>query len=838
MKRRDYFNIFILCVLIVVLIILCVPADSIFGSRTDWINQHSVIPQYIRELVYQQHTLIPDFASALGSGQNIFNFSYYGLFRPDILVSYFLPQVAMVDIIIFGQIISLFLDGGLIYYWLKSHTKNSNTCLISSIFFITAAPLIFHSHRQIMFVDYMPWLILGFIAIDRFFQKNKKGLLIVSCTLIILTSYYFAIACLGILLMYAIYRSYQQIEIMTLRVKNIAIILLCMILSVCLCAFMLLPTAWAMLEGRGNANPISFIQLFIPRLSMNSLLYDPYSAGMSIIAVIALTWRCFQKQIEKKVSAIFIYICLLFPLIWFILNGFLYARSKILIPLLPIMALIIADFIESLRNAKIKKTWILATFIIFIIIYLKTDDTIRYMLVLDIICTVLLILSTRHFTKDVIAIGLSILIGSTMCLSNNKQETYIKKSEISELGNKDKIQLIQSALTNSDYGFRFDDFTKNLSTSNMVYDVNQWKNSQYSSINNRVLNEFYYDIVKNPMSARNRVATVSSSQFIFQELMGVRYVITKQKPPAQYTRIAKKGRYILAENKNAFPLIYASSNLMDEESFQGFSWEEKLQALSQSAIVEHRDKNNYISLSNNLQEFNMQDLSLVKQSKYLKIDATKEGYQINAKKDSKMILSFDQPLNGDALLIHFKVKPKNRRKDLSILINGIQNKLSSTSSIYANKNNEFHYILSSSEELKKLTVQFSKGNYEIDNIHITRLSNQILNTYREQIDEFHFDEPCSSLADIKGNIDISKDGYLVTSIPYQKGFNIKLNGKTTPYEKVNHAFIGIPIKKGHYDIQITFETPWLKEGLWISSISLLIFIGIMLKQKKERNLVI
>ena len=41
-----------------------------------------------------------------------------------------------------------------------------------------ATPLLFHSHRHIMFINYMPFLILGLMGIDLYFDKKKSWLLI------------------------------------------------------------------------------------------------------------------------------------------------------------------------------------------------------------------------------------------------------------------------------------------------------------------------------------------------------------------------------------------------------------------------------------------------------------------------------------------------------------------------------------------------------------------------------------------------------------------------------------------------------------------------------------
>ena len=52
---------------------------GVFGANMDWISQHSVIPDYFRKQFYETGNLFPEFAMNLGGGQNIYNYSYYGL---------------------------------------------------------------------------------------------------------------------------------------------------------------------------------------------------------------------------------------------------------------------------------------------------------------------------------------------------------------------------------------------------------------------------------------------------------------------------------------------------------------------------------------------------------------------------------------------------------------------------------------------------------------------------------------------------------------------------------------------------------------------------------------
>ncbi len=42
--------------------------EKIFGSRVDWLSQHSVFPEYFRQHFYDTGNLFPKFAANVGGG--------------------------------------------------------------------------------------------------------------------------------------------------------------------------------------------------------------------------------------------------------------------------------------------------------------------------------------------------------------------------------------------------------------------------------------------------------------------------------------------------------------------------------------------------------------------------------------------------------------------------------------------------------------------------------------------------------------------------------------------------------------------------------------------------
>ena len=147
---------------------------GIFGAKVDCSVSIVWLPDYFRQQFMQPESYFPNLRANLGGGQNIYHFAYYGLYSPLILPSYLLPFVKMSDYIMAVSITGLTASVLLFYYWLKSRKTDTGTAFILSLMFLLAGPMIGQYSGQIMFVDYMPFLCLALIGVDRYFEQEKK----------------------------------------------------------------------------------------------------------------------------------------------------------------------------------------------------------------------------------------------------------------------------------------------------------------------------------------------------------------------------------------------------------------------------------------------------------------------------------------------------------------------------------------------------------------------------------------------------------------------------------------------------------------------------------------
>lgn len=77
------------------------------------------------------------------------------------------------------------------------------------------------------------------------------------------------------------------------------------------------------------------------------------------------------------------------------------------------------------------------------------------------------------------------------------------------------------------------------------------------------------------------------------------------------------------------------------------------------------------------------------------------------------------------------------------------------------------------------------------------------------------------------------DSWIYFSVPYDEGWSAYVDGQKTEIVYTG-AMMMIQVPAGYHSVSFTYETPFYSLGLAISAISLLIFIGLCLRQEKRK----
>lgn len=83
---------------------------------------------------------------------------------------------------------------------------------------------------------------------------------------------------------------------------------------------------------------------------------------------------------------------------------------------------------------------------------------------------------------------------------------------------------------------------------------------------------------------------------------------------------------------------------------------------------------------------------------------------------------------------------------------------------------------------------------------------------------------CGDPDRLEGTVQTESDSIVATTIPYDKGFHVTVDGKRQNYEKVNCAFLGFRITEGKHKINIVYHAPGKRTGAFISLFSFLFLL--------------
>lgn len=826
MEKKDYRNIVIILIIGLIFMLGLSGSDFLYGSKLDWIDQNFTIAEYARTMFYDTKNLMPNFDLNLGLGQNMFNFVYYGFLNPIILVSYLLPFIKMVDYVMTVSIIGVLLSTFLFYKWIRNH-YDTKIATISSILFITAGPLMFHSHRHLMFVNYMPFLIMALMGVDRYFDKKKSGLLIISIFLMIMTSYYFSVGGIAAVALYGMFTYVLKNKKLKLKKTIISMLklLVPILIGVLMAAIIIIPTFYIILNSRNDINSsINLINLFIPKIEASNLLYGTYGVGLTGIIVFALSSAYFNKKHAFKFLTIALTLIAFIPLFLFILNGGDYVRAKALIPFLPLFVLLVSEFLETTINKRRKIYYPLLLVILTSIIFLIAGyrNNIYYIEILAILIAIGIFYKNKKL-KYIFVIPI-IIFSLVNAFIQNKNDNLASIDLYNKTYDETVLNMIKDTLKNDKEFYRFNNLNEPLHTINYVHSKNYYQTSIYSSTNNQNYNEFYFDVLRNPVTYRNSIIIPNTTNVISETILGVKYKVTKDEPTLGSTLIVSKNGFNLYKNETVFSLGYATSNLYSKEYFDMLPYQRKQELLLKGIIAE-KDINNEPTFKGETTYLNGA----------FDTELNIENNKLILNEKTKTVYTLDEPINGTLLLqISLKSDQSCMSGDLSITINGIKNILTCREWIYHNNNFEFEYVISSNEPIKELTFEFSKGTFEINKTEAYIIPNDDIINAKNNFDQMIVDNNKTKGDNIYGSIDVKEDGYMALTIPYDKGFTIKVDGKKVPYEKVNAGLIGFEVTKGSHEIEISYKTPYLTLGKNISLLGVGLFLGTIFVEKKKK----
>ncbi|MCI9380636.1 MAG: YfhO family protein [Dorea sp.] len=759
---------------------------GVFGAKVDWISQHSVLPDYFRQQFYDTGELFPEFAANIGGGQNIYHFAYYGLYNPVLLISYLLPFVKMSDYMMAVQMISLLVSVMLMYAWLGKSGFTEKIRIGVTVIFLLSGPMIFHSYNQIMFVNYMPFLLMGLMGIDRYFpkedgkrqRKNSKrrgGMLTVSIFLMIMTSFYFSIGGMLVLVLYGVSRYLMVCESRDKKITFGAFLAegirfaASFVTAVLMSGILLAPTVCALAGGEGRDTlHISIGELLIPGISASRFCYSVYGIGLTTLALTALIAMLFGNKLHERMLAISVMAVLTVPLFAYLLNGGLYVRDKVMIPFLPLLCYILAYYLEHLTEdnreiagvgGKAVSSGMLGVLPYIITVALlfvcrKQGEAGRYWKLIIGDAFVMLgyyvsyiavihmklrrnrsagegIEKTDKRKKNswiilVPAIGMLLLFGYTCCIQEDRP---VKRGFYEKVTDPDIRKLIAETVREEEGFCRMEqlgDEEENAANLNRVWDMDQYVSSVYSSSYNEGYREFREKTFGLEEPFRNFLMHPAVHNPVYQRFMSVKYVVSEEEVPG-YELIGSKGRWNIYQNELAAPVAYATDKVITEREYEELAFPYNQLALLEYAVADDgkkdenavtddgkKDENAVADDGRKEEGFRYRNSRDMPAAEQLDVELPEMiKTEKNRKEEIELPVSAKE---GEVLFLRFRVENPKPGKDVAVWVEGIRNKLTAENHFYYNGNTEFTYAAPLEKGQESVRIIFGKGRYKIADV--------------------------------------------------------------------------------------------------------------------------
>ena len=829
-KYRYHFLAFVIpvIILIAIYILRCQLRGTTFFV-SDSYAQYLSLFSYFKDVICSKQSLIYSFSKGLG-GSMIGTYAYYLASPLNLLVVFFSKQ----NLYIFFAtmvILKLGLSSLFMYIYVsKRKIKQSLKLIVSICYALMAYNINYYFH--VMWLDGIflaPLIILG---IERLIDENKSILYGITLFLAIICNYYIGfILCLFSCLYFAYYLflkyNKQGRKFILNRIKKFIIISFLAGMSTMI---ILLPTLLELfnisrtyIQMTNNFKILDFLSKgYISSNNYENILNQNYVNWYTgLIILIGALLYFINKKISTKEKLASIVLILIFGLSFkfkilnFIWHGFsapscFNYRYSFLFSLILIL-LFVRNFENYSENKKENYlTLILIVIVISLIIILKNYSWINYVYVwisVFLFIIYLLMLRELHISKrkkdkTILSLLLIILVISELTFNIF---SIFRKYEFVYFNKYNDFINSKDIIYNKKNDFYRMEYTKR-NTSNDSLGLNYKGLTSFLSTNNSNIIQF---LEKNGYNSKVN-SVINNNTVIMDSLLGIKRIYT----PMNLNVYDKIGQYDCSSIDGLFyDLGKMKCNIYDNKNALGLGYMITYDEKRYLKQIKSKETNVFENQNILLNTMMGNDIKYFKPYKVELINATTYKYKLN---DNDMIyLYIYLYTNDNEFFINFYVNNK-----LAFNLNYDDTGIQKTNNQW--KNEEVIVNMNVNGDVNIFTVPLL---YYLDNEALER---DLKDLKKNQM-------KIKKVTDtyIVGTIDVKDDNkVLFTSIPYDKGWTVKVDGKKVKVQKLYNTFLGVKLKEGKHKVEFEYSTPGLKLGTSISIISIVLMI-LYLKHEKE-----
>ncbi|OMP67869.1 YfhO family protein [Domibacillus epiphyticus] len=683
------------------------------------------------------------------------------------------------------------------------------------------------------FADAMLWVPLLVFGVEKIIRESRPVLFIVTLSLMLMTNFYFAYINFIFVFLYIFCRWMIPLTEKELpKKKQLTFFIKGVLISFCISAISFIPAVYGYVN---NYRPSYEQNIPLVDLSDNILFSSHVIILPAIVVLFLLNFSFYKHRIFTLFACLSLFFVLLHfsPLAASAFNGFSAPQYRWEYVLSFTAGGVTAAGLHFLKQTTIRSVLVSIVGTLFLYMFTVYADqrlpytrdqwnTILAIILSLLLIHVILVLVFSWKKKKGVLLMLQgwILLSSVLIV--NVYEKYMQSGYpvhqvsaeflSSEAYNSKEQQQMIGKIKKEEGGrlFRIDWMIAGRNNTPIVQGFNG--TSLYSSIFNEKLLFFYWHDLKIDMGRESvsRYATLGNRANLHSLLQANYWMREKNKGenvPYGFEPFAESDQYVVYKNSMTLPFIRTTKNVFSEKDLQSASPLDREHAMLDGIILNKGSSQQPAKEKNHISSTAIETVGATYENNRLTVTEKTGGIDL---------LPAQTLLNTEDLYVHLSIKNREG-KGFSLKVNDYRTTRKHGASIYKTGVNDLVIRVPKSE---KISIRVPEGMYELKGLALYE------EDYRELRMAVQQAENTSSFEWKRNKLAIdfnnqSGEKYMVLPVPYEKGWELKINGEKKQIEKANYAFTGFALEKGGNHIVLSYYPPYFRLSLFLT------FVGMM-----------
>ena len=811
-----------------------------------------------RNLFVEHRFLIPQWDFSIGEGSDILQTLHmYAIGDPLSFFSVLFPREKIYVYYDLSIIIRLYLSG-IVFSGLCFYTKRNNKygVLAGALVYVFCYWSLWNVNEHIYFLNpmiYLPMIVLG---VEKIIREDKPYLLTIAVFISAISNFYFFYMLVVLTVIYVAVRLLNEygkdVRMICFKLKKVFIF---SVLGTLMASVILFPVLKVFVSDNrastGGSTDLLYSRFYYERLFTaflsNDLQYD-LAMGYAAPTLLSLGLILKEKRKTGKMLRIFFAVALLIvclPIAGKIMNGFAYPinRWSFAIALITAYSLVY-EWDDLASNGKYLLLWMVAVFLTSMI-----SAWSRQMRVFVPILFCILFYIVVVYGKTRICHGIE-LKQNILILIMIFNICYIADFDYSARGS----NRLENAATKNEAVSEIEDSDAQL-LSSFLKEANKETLARYSGdylkVNAAMLaktysTDFYWSLT-NPyvISYREKLGLNDFTSYLYRgyddrallyTLANVRYYVSSNgRSPFGFEGPVYIEGIDVYENRNYIPFGYTYKNTLSYETWDELDQIKKQEVLSDHIVIEKG--NEKIDRASSRLDFELipEEGVTIEQNKlivttekavlHLKIDGLKSG-EYNLSFDGLNFTDTESYIEGNRTWVRIKTAAGDVKKDIYFFTKDYQ--------FYSGRH-DFTVCYGYQEEgLDEIVLTLPyPGIYTFDDLYISCVDEKEHAEKIRLLKEDVLENLEIGVNRVEGMTNLKEDKYLLLSIPYSDGWKALVDGAPKQILRANECYMALKLDKGEHSIVLKYETPFLKQGAFISVLTSMIFTAFSLLNKRK-----